>query len=78
MTGMPACLDHINGSKLKFTIKPGIQNGQIVRLAGKGMPNPETDRYGDLLVRCSVVTPELDEKQIESLKHLLTRTDVKL
>jgi curved DNA-binding protein len=55
--GVDAVLDHLDGVKLQFVIPAGIQNGQIIKLAGKGMKNPETDRYGDILVRVSVSVP---------------------
>lgn len=69
--GVEAVLSHLNDVKLQFKIPPGIQNGQIVRLAGKGMPNPEIDKRGDLLVRISITIPkDLVEGQIFLIKTL--------
>jgi DnaJ-class molecular chaperone len=71
--GVEAILDHLDGAKLQFTIPAGIQPGQIVKLAGKGMRNPEIDRDGDVLVRISINIPRNisdDEKNIlKSLSH---------
>lgn len=71
--GLDAVLTHLNDVILQFTIQPGIQNGQIVRLAGRGMKNPETDNYGDLMVRVSTTIPinlTDDQKAIlEAIPH---------
>lgn len=75
MLGIEATLDHLDNIKLQFTIPAGIQNNQIVRLAGKGMKNPETDKSGDLLVRISVTTPKsLTEGEKTFLKTMNHRT----
>ncbi len=58
MLSVEAILDHLDNTKLQFTIPAGIQNGQIVKLGGKGMRNPETDRIGDILVRITVTVPK--------------------
>jgi DnaJ-class molecular chaperone len=58
MLGVDVILEHLDKQQLQFTIPAGIQNGQIVRLGGKGMKNPETDKMGDLLVRITITIPE--------------------
>ena len=74
MLSVEALLDFLDGSKLQFTIPAGIQNGQVVRLGGKGMKNPENDRYGDLMIRISVTTPKsLTSEQIAFLKTMQHR-----
>ena len=74
MLSVEALLDHLDSSQLQFTIPAGIQNGQVVRLAGKGMKNPETDRYGDLMVRITVTIPKsLTAEQIAFLKTMQRR-----
>jgi len=68
-----AILEHLDSAKLQFTIPPGLQPGQIVRLEGKGMKNPETDRHGDILVRVTITIPrtltEADKIALKSLSH---------
>lgn len=59
--GVEVEVKHINGNKLKFKFQPGTQVGQVIKLSGKGMPNPEVDRYGDLLVKCNVTIPKLND-----------------
>lgn len=56
--GVEMTVEHLDGSKFQFNIPNGIQHGQVIKLSGKGMKNPETDRYGDLLVRISVTIPK--------------------
>ena len=74
MLSVEALLDFLDGSKLQFTIPAGIQNGQVVRLGGKGMKNPENDRFGDLMIRISVTTPKtLTNEQIAFLKTMQHR-----
>ena len=52
-------------------IPPGIQNGQKLRLKGKGMPMRDKDGNGDLFVRIEVNIPKtLTEKQKELWEEL--------
>ena len=75
MLSVEVTLDHLDGSKLQFTIPTGIQNGQVVRLGGKGLRNPELNKQGDLMVRITVTTPRgLTDKEIEFLKTMKHRT----
>jgi len=73
MLGVDALLDHLDGSKLQFTIPAGIQGGQVVRLGSKGMKNPETDRVGDLMIRITITIPKNltdDEKTLlKTMRH---------
>lgn len=72
--GVDVVLDHLDGNKLQFSIPPGIQVGQIVKLSNKGMKNPETDRHGDIMVRISVTVPKsLTEAERTALKVLSHR-----
>ena len=74
MLSVEALLDHLDGSKLQFTIPAGIQNGQVVRLGSKGMKNPENDRFGDLMIRITVTTPKtLTDAEIAFLKTMQHR-----
>lgn len=46
-----------NGKRVLLTIPPETQNGQIFRLAGKGMPRLRGEGAGNLLARVQVVLP---------------------
>jgi DnaJ-class molecular chaperone len=77
MLGVEATLEHLDGAKLQFTIPAGIQPGQIVKLSGKGMKNPETDRHGDMLVRVSVSIPQnINDVEKTALKNITHRDSI--
>ena len=79
MLGVEAILSHVDHAKLQFTIPPGIQPGQIIKLSGKGMTNPETDKPGDVLVRVAVTIPKvLTDSQKEALKGLIHRSSINI
>jgi DnaJ-class molecular chaperone len=46
-----------DGKRVLLTIPPETQNGQIFRLAGKGMPRLKGDGAGNLLARIQVILP---------------------
>jgi molecular chaperone DnaJ len=57
--------------KLTHTLKRGIQAGEMLRIAGKGMPNLRTGRTGDLLVQVHLETPrQLTKRQEELFREL--------
>lgn len=79
MLGVEAVFDHLDGTKLQFTIPAGIQQGQIVKLTGKGMNNPEVDRIGDMLVRISISIPRtLSEEEKTALKSVSHRVSINI
>jgi molecular chaperone DnaJ len=57
--------------RLSHKLKPGLQSGEAVRIAGKGMPNLRSGRRGDLHVVVLVETPRnLSKRQEELLREL--------
>lgn len=77
MLGIEAMLEHLDGNKLQFTIPPGIQTGQIVKLSKMGMKNPEVETTGDMLVRISVTVPrDLNDSEKASLRSLPHRDSI--
>jgi molecular chaperone DnaJ len=57
--------------KHRLEIPAGTQPGDIIRLRGKGMPDPHSRRKGDLLVEIHVEVPrKLSERQEELLREL--------
>ena len=76
MLGVDVELAHLDGGKLQFKIPPGIQPNQIVKLASKGMKNPETDKQGDIMVRINITVPklltELEKVALRSISHRTT------
>ncbi len=79
MLGVEVLFEHLDNSKLQFIIKSGIQNGQVIRLNGKGMKNPEIDRCGDLMVRVSIRIPDnLSEAEKVTLKSFSHRSKINI
>ena len=59
--------------KALLTIKPGTQPGSVLRMRGKGLPDPNRYGTGDMLVNVMVYVPETltaeERKAIESLRN---------
>lgn len=63
----------IDGSKVKLKIPSGTQAGQILRVAGKGMPVNSRIGRGDLYIEMKIKIPkttELNKIQVELLKKV--------
>ena len=63
----------------RLTISRGTQSGEVFKLAGRGMPNPQGGRTGDLLVQTFIETPKkISAEQEEILRKLaeLEQTEV--
>jgi curved DNA-binding protein len=62
------------GGQLKINIKPGTQNGTLLRLKGKGFPvYNQPDQHGDLYVKVSLQLPEHLTDQEKDLFRQLAR-----
>ena len=54
----------------QIDIPKGTQSGAVLRVSGFGLPCPNSQRAGDLLVQITVRTPtSLSKRQIELLKE---------
>jgi DnaJ-class molecular chaperone len=47
---------------VKLRIRPNTQNGQEIRLKGRGLPKRRSGEKGDLIVTARVVLPRLDDE----------------
>ena len=69
--GCQLTLVHLCNSVLQYTVPAGIQYGQVIRVCGRGMPNVETGRYGDLMIQIHINIPtKLAELQRQGLIDL--------
>ena len=59
------------GGTVKLRIRPNTQNGQEIRLKGRGLPKRGSTERGDLVVTTKVVLPALDEATREEVARLL-------
>jgi len=66
---------------VKTRIRPNTQNGQEIRLAGRGLPHRgKSDAKGDLIVKVRVVLPKLDDEARDAFRafaeqHLEARAE---
>jgi len=63
------------GATVKLRIRPNTQNGQEIRLKGRGLPKRGSKEKGDLIVTAQVVLPKLDDKAREEVSPILAKID---
>lgn len=64
--------------KAKVKVEAGTQSGKILRLKGKGIPEVNGYRTGDLLVNINVWTPrDLNQDEREMMEQLMERENFK-
>ncbi|HET8777409.1 MAG TPA: DnaJ C-terminal domain-containing protein [Candidatus Limnocylindria bacterium] len=59
---------------VKLRIRPNTQNGQEIRIKGRGLPKRGSSQKGDLIVTTRVVLPKLDEDARAKLEPVLAAT----
>lgn len=69
MMGSEVSFPHLDGAMLKVKIPAKSSPGQRLRLSGKGMPNPQNGRYGDMYVNIHVIAPKLSDEQLRKIKE---------
>jgi len=70
MAGGKIIIPTIDG-KVNMKIPPKSQNGQTLKLKGKGALNPKTGNKGDLLIKLKVLVPKTEKKEIlDAVKKL--------
>jgi len=70
MAGGTVTVPTIDG-KIKLKIPAESQNGQLLKLKGKGTINLKTKQKGDMFVKLKVVLPKTsDDKKLEEIKKL--------
>lgn len=60
---------HLDGTKLKGTVPPGVESGTPLRIPGRGLAHPLSGR-GDLIVIINHIMPKLNEEQMKIAKEL--------
>lgn len=64
--------------RARLTIPAGTQPGKVLRLRGKGLPNPETGVRGDELINVMVYIPEkLTDEERKTFESLRESTNMK-
>ena len=57
---------------VKLRIRPNTQNGQEIRVKGRGLPKRGSAHKGDLIVTTRVVLPRIDDETRQKLEPILT------
>ena len=65
----------VDGEKIKVPVKPGVKDGQVLRVRGKGAASPSGDESGDLLIKINVNNNTPFELKDNDL-HLEVKTDL--
>jgi curved DNA-binding protein len=60
---------------VKLRIRPNTQNGQEIRVKGRGLPRRGSKEKGDLVVTTRVVLPKLDEAARKQLEPILASVE---
>ncbi len=79
VAGATVTIPVIDG-KINLKVPPGSQNGQVLKLKGKGALNSRTKKHGDLLVKLIVRVPKTDDAEmLECLRKMegVYREDVR-
>lgn len=78
--GIEVLLEHLDRAKLQFSVPAGIQQGRIIKLAKKGMPDiAGSQNRGDLLVRMNIIIPSnLGESELALIKQVTHRANITL
>lgn len=64
--------------RARLKIAPGTQPGKVLRLRGKGLPNPENGAVGDELVNVMVYIPEqLNDQERNAIESLQNQPNMK-
>lgn len=48
------CMVQVGEEKFKIKVRPGVSDGQVLRLKGKGSPGARPDQRGDILLKVKV------------------------
>ena len=61
--------------KTHVDLSPGTQPGEVIRLRGKGMPDPRGGRTGDLHIEVQLIVPKKLEPEHEALLRKLAEME---
>lgn len=57
----------LNGSSIKITIKPGVRDGQMLRIKGKGNPGRNGGENGDLIIKVVIMNDPVYQRDGDDL-----------
>lgn len=71
MSGTVVKFFHLDNKQFEVKVPKNTAPDSRLKLQGKGMPNPQTGRQGDLIVIVHVTTPNLTEEQLRKLTQFI-------
>lgn len=73
MTGNNIEFEHVSGKLLSIKIPPGVNPGAKLRLAGWGMPNPQTRQAGHLYALIQITVPKVTDPNHIDLLNIISK-----
>ena len=67
LTGTVVKFHHLDNKQFEVKVPKNTAPDSRLKMQGKGMPNPQTGRVGDLIVIVHVTTPNLTDEQLQRL-----------
>ena len=68
--GSSCVIDSLTGGKIRVSIAKNTNPGTILSVAGHGLPDPRTQRVGNLYVELKGTLPKLNKEQLEKVKQI--------
>jgi len=62
----------LHNQKIKITLKPGVTNGQLLRIKGKGAPGVNGGKSGDLYLQINMPKHHLYERNADDLQQVIS------
>lgn len=66
----------LDGKEVKLKVRPATQSGTMIRLKGKGAPNPHHRGKGDQYVRLNILVPEKPSRTQKKIIQDLKKEDL--
>jgi curved DNA-binding protein len=57
----------VNGDRMEIKFKPGIADGQILKISGKGLPGKFGGQNGDLMINISIAQNKVYTRNVDDL-----------
>lgn len=68
--GTTYVITSLTGSPIRVNIPKNTPPGTTLSIAGYGLPDPSTNRQGNLYIKLKGIIPNLSEEQIEKVKQI--------
>ena len=73
LLGTEIRITHLDNKQIDIKIPKRSTPGSSLRLAGKGMPDPDTGAKGNLYVELTVVMPDVTDNFLQELENIINK-----